>query len=258
MSSEFYFREVLIISDNPIQCARLYRLIQDLNIQGHVNFKWACTGNSNPLEFQQQVNVPFQHLDLKNSEHLETIIKSFSLVISMHCKQLFPEALVKRCKCINVHPGYNPMNRGWYPQVFAVINELPIGATVHEIDGELDHGPIIDRVLVQQNSWDTSLDLYNRILEAEMQLLQKNLISILKNNYSAIVPVEQGHLFLKKDFRQLCELDLNEHASFKKFLNRLRALSHGSLKNAYYIDEETGRKIYVNVEFTPSEPVKTN
>jgi methionyl-tRNA formyltransferase len=257
MSNEFHFREVLVISDNPIQCARLYRLLQELNIQKHVNFKWACSGNSNPLEFQREVKVPFQHLDLKNNEQVQSIIKSFSLVISMHCKQLFPEPLVRGTRCINVHPGYNPVNRGWYPQVFAVINELPIGATIHEIDCELDHGPIIDRMLVQQNSWDTSLDLYNRILDAEMALLQKNLIPVLKNKYEVLPAEGQGNLFLKNDFNKLCQLDLDEQSSFRNFLNRLRALSHGTFKNAFYIDKKTGRKVYVNVQFDPCDPLTT-
>src|SRR5687768_5901648 len=73
----------------------------------------------------------------------QEIIKAYDLVISLHCKQLFPAELVKAVRCINIHPGYNPYNRGWFPQVFSIINKLPAGATIHEIDEEIDHGKII-------------------------------------------------------------------------------------------------------------------
>ena len=94
---------------------------------------------------------------------MDILIENFDLIISVHCKQLFPAKLVNFVRCINIHPGYNPINRGWYPQVFAIINENKIGATIHEIDAELDHGPIIVREFVEQFDYDTSIDIYERV-----------------------------------------------------------------------------------------------
>ncbi len=67
----------------------------------------------------------------------------YILFISLHCKQIFPQRLTDNYRCINIHPGYNPYNRGWFPQVFSILNKNTAGVTIHEIDQELDHGPII-------------------------------------------------------------------------------------------------------------------
>ena len=67
---------------------------------------------------------------------------SYDLFLSLHSKQLFPDALVETRPCFNVHPGLNPHNRGWFPQVFSILNGLPCGVTIHNMDTQLDHGPI--------------------------------------------------------------------------------------------------------------------
>ena len=155
--------------------------------------------------------------------------------------------LISKLKCINIHPGYNPYNRGWYPQVFSIIHNLPIGATIHEIDEKLDHGAIIDREIVEKYSYDTSETLYNRILTKEIELLEKNIESIIFNTYQVIIPESEGNLSLKKDFNDLLELDLDESTTVRKVIDKLRALTHGNYNNAYFIDDITGQKIYIGV-----------
>src|ERR1035441_6956770 len=73
----------------------------------------------------------------------QPLLKDFGLVISLHCRQIFPQALVSGIRCINFHPGFNPHNRGWFPHVFSMINGKPAGITIHEMDEQIDHGLII-------------------------------------------------------------------------------------------------------------------
>ena len=49
-------------------------------------------------------------------KQVSNITKNYNLVMSIHCKQLFPTELVNNVRCVNVHPGLNPYNRGWFPQ----------------------------------------------------------------------------------------------------------------------------------------------
>ena len=161
-----------------------------------------------------------------------------------------PERLVNAVKCINVHPGYNPVNRGWYPQVHAIIKDLPIGATIHEIDEKLDHGPIISRAYVEKRITDTSLSLYNRILEKELELLDGNILDILDGSYSVSSPEDEGVLHLRKDFDNLREFDLESRMTGMEFINRLRGMTHGDFRNLYFRDPETGRKIFVSISLT--------
>ena len=170
---------------------------------------------------------------------------SYEMIISLHCKMIFPPMIINEIRCINVHPGLNPYNRGWFPQVFSIINGLPCGATIHEMDEKIDNGAVICQKEVIVESWDTSLNVYEKIIDTEMELLNNNLKNIIESNYKA-VKKEKGNLNLKKDFEKLCEIDLDNKDTFQNHINKLRALTHGDYANAYYT--ENGKKIYLKIE----------
>lgn len=241
------FDKVLIISDNIYLCKEFERIIEENNFK---NIKWSFTISpfSNLETFSKELKNEVSQINLKNNNDVQNICENYNLVISLHCKQLFPPLLVNTLKCINVHPGYNPINRGWYPQVFSIINKTKIGATIHEIDNDLDHGYIIAREFVEKNSWDTSKSLYEKILKVELELINKNIRNIIENNYKIIKPENDGNIFLKSDFNSICKLDLKKVQSIEETINLLRALSHGDHKNAYYIDKVTNKKVFVCIE----------
>lgn len=237
-------QHILVISDNPLLCRKFSKIIED-EIYADFIFEFACSTFSKSVDFSP-INI--KPLDLNNSLTIHSIIEKYTKVFSIHCKQIFPSKLVNGVKCINVHPGYNPINRGWYPQVFSIIYDLPVGATIHEIDEQLDHGGIIAREYVEKYNDDTSETLYNRILEKEVELLDRFLQNILNDNYRLIHPESEGNLFLKKDFNNLLEIDLNQNYLVSDLINKLRALTHGKFKNAYFIDKETGDKIFIGIQ----------
>ena len=187
---------------------------------------------------------------MRNDSDVNHILNNYDLIISIHCKQIFPSKIINNIKCINIHPGYNPINRGWYPQVFAIHENLSIGATIHEMDNQLDNGNIIARAFVEKEITDTSETLYNKIVKKEIELLNMSLESIIDNTYQSFKPEHEGEIYLKKDFRDLCELNLNEKSTTIQFINRLRALTHGEFKNAFFIDPSTGKKIYVSINLS--------
>jgi dTDP-4-amino-4,6-dideoxyglucose formyltransferase len=175
------------------------------------------------------------------------IAVEYDLVISLHCKQLFPVELVSQVRCVNIHPGLNPYNRGWFPQVFSILNGLPLGATIHEIDEHLDHGPIIAQREVPVFEWDTSLSAYNRVLDAEVALLREHLTTIVSGRYRTIPPATEGNLNLRADFEKLRRLELDKFGSFREFYNQLRALSHGEYRNGFFIASD-GSKVFLRIE----------
>ena len=186
------YNKILIVSDNLSLCKE----VKNLFVKRNISVDFSCSPFSDALSFEKELKEKISVFNLKNIDDINKIIQTYDLVISIHCKQIFPEQLVNNVKCINVHPGYNPINRGWYPQVFAIINNNKIGATIHEIDNLLDHGPIIDRDFVNAHIYDTSGTLYNKILKLEIELLDKNLDNILENNYKTILPENAGNLYL--------------------------------------------------------------
>lgn len=237
--------KVLVISDN-IFLVDYFKMIVARPEFHPYSFLYKST----PIKGSQQSDLGASFSPLMIKDNIQWILNNFELVISAHCKQIFPSELVESIRCVNVHPGLNPYNRGWFPQVFSIINGLPAGATIHEIDNELDHGPIIVQKEVKIESYDTSLTAYKKVQIAEIELLNNFLLPILKNEYEKKEVSTGGNLNLKKDFNKLCQVDLGNVDTFENHINKLRALTHGDFKNAYFIDSE-GRKIFISLNIHP-------
>lgn len=234
---------ILVVSDN----VELTGFFRDLALQGFFHdvsfeYRYASLNKTNEAFEAQGIHA----INLKDNQIIDHIIEKFSLVFSLHCKQVFPEKLVREVKCINIHPGYNPYNRGWYPQVFSLINQLPLGATIHLMDEKIDHGKILFQEKVMLTLSDTSLTAYRKVIEVEKTLLKQHLAEIINNTCHSTTPSNEGNYNGIADFKELCQLDLNSKATLSEHLNLLRALTHGDFKNGWFINEE-GKKVYVTL-----------
>lgn len=233
---------ILIITDNDYLYNGFKNIINKKKLLDKTfDFGYSYTNE----EFEKEYNDLFK-INFKKQNQLNNIIQKYDMIISLHCKQLFPKKLVEKVECINVHPGYNPYNRGWYPQVFSIINDKPIGVTIHKIDEQLDHGEIIYQKKVKINSWETSKDVYDKLIDLELKLLDNYLLNILNHDYKTRPPKREGNINFKSDFNKLKKIDLNKKVTYKEAIDRLRALTHGDYKNAYFVDEE-GNKILVKI-----------
>lgn len=237
------YSNILVITDNLHLYGKFREIVRDLGVAEVFTYGYSPANSHFRAIFKDDED--FGPVDVHAT--VEALIETYDLIISLHSKQVFPERLVNTIKCINIHPGLNPFNRGWFPQVFSIMNKLPLGSTIHEMDAEIDHGGIIDQVEVPVFSWDTSLTAYNRVIEAEIGLIKKNIMNMIGQNYKTSAASEEGNLNRKKDFDEICRLNLNEVNALGTFIDRLRALTHGEHKNAYFLDAE-GHKIFVKVE----------
>lgn len=233
-------KNILVITDNVYLLQQFRTLIKRLNLNVRFEFKSSPGRVDNSLMAVHELS----HIRLK--EEWQNVAQNYDIVISIHCKQIFPAEMTRAVKCINVHAGLNPYNRGWFPQVFSIINGLPWGVTIHEIDEELDHGDIIIQEQMELNAWDTSSSAYKRVLDKEIELMEKVLVKIVEGNYSAIKMPIEGNVNLKKDFKELCVIDLNEKVTMKEAIDRLRALSFSGYDNAFFHDSY-GNKVYISV-----------
>ena len=182
-------------------------------------------------------------------EDLSVLIGKYDLIISAHCKKLFPKKILESCRIINIHPGLNPYNRGMYPHVFSIINGLPAGATIHEIDEKIDNGDIIAQQEVGVLKSDDSKSLHERIMRAEINLFDKHFDEIIYGTYKKTKPFFIGNINYKSDFEKLKKINLLDIDSFENHINLLRSMTYGDYKNAYFIDEK-GNKVYVKIELS--------
>lgn len=229
--------KTLIITDNTYACEvalELNKLYGDVSV---------CQSPNGSLKGIERIDV---------KKHAALIASTYELVLSIHCKQLFPPELVDGTRCINIHPGLNPHNRGWFPQVFSIINGLPSGVTIHEIDNELDHGPIIIQKEYNIKSWDTSSSSYEEIMKIERELILDNFISIRDHKYSTTTPASEGNINYKRDFDKIKKINLDQHGTYRELINHLRALTHKNYRNAYFIDD-SGKKIFISIQLDAVE-----
>ncbi len=239
-------KRILVLSDNLFLVEKFISIYKAKGFSIDL-ITIAFSPKGSPLSEVQSIEglIPIA-LNIKTD--YEQVIENLDLVFSIHSKQIFPSELVQKVRCINVHPGLNPYNRGWFPQVFSILNKLPLGATIHEIDEELDHGKIIVQKEVEVFASDTSLAAYNRVQEAEVALLEIHLDAIIEGKYQSKPMSQKGNLNLKSDFNKLCELDLTKTQTIGETIDLLRALTHGNYKNAWFLDVKTGEKIFVSID----------
>jgi len=237
---------ILVLTDNAVMLDAFRQMISPFLEGRSVSYAFS------PKNPQPDYFLSLGCFMLNIKEKWESCAEDYDLIFSIHCKQIFPAELVNRVTCINLHPGYNPHNRGWFPQAFCIMDGQPAGATLHLMVPEVDRGPVIDRIPVALNPWDTSLTAYLKIQEAEKELLRLHLPGILDRSFS-LTETEEGNYHGIADYRKLCHLNLEETATFGEFLNRLRALTHPPYQNAYFITPE-GRKVFVSVQLTADEP----
>ncbi|MBI6872712.1 dTDP-4-amino-4,6-dideoxyglucose formyltransferase [Clostridium aciditolerans] len=235
--------KIMVLTDNEFIYNEFKEIIKDKKYND-INFEFFFS-ESNKLFKTKFMRDDFKSIDLKC--RINELVSNYKLVLSLHCKQMFPSDLVNQIRCVNVHPGFNPYNRGWFPQVFSIINKLPTGVTIHEMDEELDHGNIIAQKKVDIFQWETAYEVYKKIQYTEIQLLKIHLRDIVDNNYKAIQPLSEGNINKEKDFNKLCEINLNKLVTFKEAIDYLRAVSFSGYKNAYFYDE-SGEKIFVEIK----------
>ena len=240
-------KRVLVVSDNFKLLKVALESLKDASKHSAISY---TSRYSSVNEEPDQLSIlGASALNLNDQIQVDWAIRNFDLIFSIHCKQIFPSDLVSNVQSINFHPGFNPFNRGWFPQAFSIMNGMPAGVTVHVMDSEVDHGAIICQQTVPIESWETSLEVYEKVINAEIELIKSWVPTIIDGNFPTVKPDNDGNYNSIKDFQNLCKLDLDQIGTLKEHINLLRALSHGDFQNAFFI-AENGEKISVSVSFT--------
>ncbi len=239
-------KKIIVVSENARLSSFLITEInqQKLNDLAKLDFFYTHL-NKDPAEM---VNLGAKKINLKDQEIIKRILEKYDMAFSLHCKQIFPAKLVNNLRCINFHPGFNPFNRGWYPQVFSILNKLPTGATIHFMDEEIDNGEIIDQKEISVDFSDTSLELYEKIITCEKELIRRNLSNIIRGKLSTKPPVNKGNYNDISDFNSLCELNLKNLDTLENHINMLKALTHGDFNNAYVIHKNKKYFLKLSIE----------
>ncbi|BDX07675.1 dTDP-4-amino-4,6-dideoxyglucose formyltransferase [Planctobacterium marinum] len=232
---------LFILTDNKWWYKKAFDTFKRTNYQ----VRFFCSPKGLKL-FEDEINQgTIESLDVK--ENCNFLIENFDLGFSCHCKQIFPKSLVENVRCINIHPGLNPYNRGWFPQVFSLLNKKPIGATIHLMDSEVDHGDILYQQQIEVFEWDTSKSVYDRVLDLEYKLFNENLEALIVGNYEQVKMPNTGNYNSISDYKELLEIDMDKPVTMREAIDYLRAMTHPPYKNAYFL-ADNGEMVYVAVD----------
>ncbi len=194
--------------------------------------------------------IELHNVDVGDPEVSLALSIRYSLVVSLHCQQIFHSNLTKNTLCVNLHPGILPHGRGRNPYAFALNDGTAAGATLHVMDEQIDHGPIIAVQEVLKRPEDTCDTLYVRVVKAEEVLITEylpKLIQVGGTGALAPFPEPQPRARTKKDCEELCKLDLDSMDA-RQLLKCLAALTFGDQLHANFIDA-SGRRLHVGVVF---------
>ncbi len=163
----------------------------------------ASRSDAGALERARRAGVPVATLrDLADAEELLAALGDARLVVlAGYLKRIPPSVVARfRYRMINIHPALLPAfggpgmyGRRVHERVLASGAAIS-GATVHYVDEEYDHGPIIAQWPVPVRPDDTPDSLAARILEVEHQLLPLIVLELARRG----VPEQPVRLFVRR------------------------------------------------------------
>lgn len=172
-------------------------------------------------------------------------------IIGIHFPYLISKEIldIPKVGFLNLHPAYLPYNRGWHTPSWAIMDETPIGATLHYMAEQLDAGDIIHQEKVEPSISDTANSLYRKLKDLELHVF-KNAWPQLLNLKPSRIPqnLDEGTAYKRKDLfnPQVQELDLNQKYELATLLRKLRGLTTNNLEEAAYFTHN-GKKYRVQI-----------
>jgi methionyl-tRNA formyltransferase len=104
----------------------------------------------------------------------------------------------------NLHPGFLPWGRGYYPVFWALWEQTPAGATMHEISPGVDEGPIVAQSRIEITEDDTGGTLHARVVQAEKRLFRRFWPQFVSGEIPPAVPqVGTGTYHTRREFFDL-------------------------------------------------------
>ena len=184
---------------------------------------------------------------------------ALDLVVSVHFPYVVPPDVLRvpRLGWLNLHPGFLPWNRGWHTATWAMMEETPVGATLHFMDEDLDAGDIVRQRQLDIGPGDTADSLYSRLLDLELEVFKEAWPRLMDGTYERTPQKDEAgssHSRRDLDTPQVQRLDLEADVVTGDLLRRIRALTTNHIDEAaYYEIDSTRYRIRLDVTEEPIE-----
>jgi methionyl-tRNA formyltransferase len=179
------------------------------------------------------------------------------LVVCVHYPHIVPADVlaVPRRGFVNLHPAYLPANRGWHTPTWALLDDTPIGATLHYMASEVDAGPVVHQQRLEPSPGDTAHTLYSRLKALELEVFRAAWPALAAGDPGTPQDLAAGTIHGRRDLERsgVRRVDLDELVLAGDLIRRLRALTTDRAAEAAYFDVD-GRRYLVQVHITEVEP----
>jgi len=141
----------------------------------------------------EKYNIPLITVDNHNSEECQKILERADLdLIVLGDTRVIKNNIINipRIGVINSHPGYLPDVRGNNPYIWAIINDLPQGCSVHFIDENVDTGDLLLREKIDPKDFKSFADFLQKINFLCAELILESLKKIQNKSYIRIPQLE--------------------------------------------------------------------
>ena len=197
-------------------------------------------------------------VDFRAPAGIETLASAdLDLMVGIHFPYLVPPELldVPSVGWLNLHPAYLPWNRGWHTASWALLEDTPLGATLHFMDEGIDTGDIVYQRRLEVGPGDTADALYPRLQQLEYEVFREAWPDIRANTYQRTVQAPgTGSQHTAKDLfaAGLQEIDQAQQVAAGELLQKLRALTTNRTDEAAYF-ESGGKRYRVRIEVTEED-----
>lgn len=151
-------------------------------------------------------SVEDEILYLNHEVHRSFILENrIDLLISYNYRHIITTEVldVLGFRAYNLHTSFLPFNRGAHPVLWSVLEETPLGVTIHQIDDGLDTGPIVfQKELRPQSKGLTLRQLYNYANSEIVKLFCQNWQALRSGQLKLENQFGRGTYHKKKDGEQ--------------------------------------------------------
>jgi methionyl-tRNA formyltransferase len=173
-------------------------------------------------------------------------------IIGIHFPYIIPSEMLKIPKIgfLNLHPAYLPYNRGWHTPSWAIMDNTPVGATLHFMSEELDSGDIIAQSQVEIRPDDTAHTLYKKLKKSEYNLFKKCWPELVTKRFiRKVQDLHKGTSHNKQDLLKdkVQRIDLFGETTPEQLIRKLRALTTNDIREAAYFMKD-GKRYRIQVK----------
>lgn len=146
-----------------------------------------------PAETSLYVELAKAGYETIHSDTHEIDTKNFNLVVSYGYKYKIPKLVLENLSVpvINLHIAFLPWNRGAHPNFWSHWDNTPAGVTIHEIDENIDTGPIIFQEIInfdiRKETFESSYLILRNMVE---KLFLQNVDILIKRKY--LTKIQRG------------------------------------------------------------------